>query len=139
MPVFKSKNKVKLQRPKRKVKVKDLIYLAAYLDGEGCFTTESKGLTAYVTCNATYRPTMLWIVETFGGTLTIKPTKDDHHKTQWAWYKGPPDCYVLCSLLTPYLKEKKKQAELIVEHQSASFKKKKRIRQQLKKLKHANL
>lgn len=96
----------------------DLIYLAGYLDGEGCFTLAgTQNGTVSIHCETTCKPTIRWIADTFGGNfeeLLVK--RKSNHRPTYRWtVNGRKGAVQLCSALLPYLKEKRQQAALLVE------------------------
>lgn len=102
---------------------RDLIYLAAFIDGEGTITarnivspaTGRPALHCRVIVANSHEPVMAWIKETFGGGLSNPRTvRSVKHKPVSTWYVGGPPAITLCKRLLPYLKVKRRQAEIVI-------------------------
>jgi len=91
----------------------DLVYLAGFLDGEGCFQAYEKKMA--ISCTNTYKPTLDWIKQTFGGNISTKKSREDRpsYKNQYEWAICTNDAKELLSRLIPFLKEKQNQAVLL--------------------------
>lgn len=100
---------------KSDLKETDLIYAAGFLDGEGCFELLGPAHKSCIRIKVynSYKPVIDWFLETFGGSyynagrMSIKP--------MYAWSITGENCVNFCKLIIPFLKEKKRQAEIIVE------------------------
>jgi hypothetical protein len=108
--------------PKKWDKV-DLAYLAGLIDGEGCITLgrtvragqrrgESRTYDSLTIVN-TNRDVLLWVQEVFGGRIHANIKREQGWKTAFSWYATNP-ASVLKAIL-PYLKIKKRQAEIFLE------------------------
>ncbi len=102
---------------------KTLAYMAGYMDGEGCFQANSQDRYIYLSLSNTHKPTLEWIRDTFGGNLSKqKPRKELHYRPIYQWRIWALGAYPLCKALLPYLKEKKEQAEVLIQIQETLFK-----------------
>lgn len=109
----------------------DLSYLAGIIDGEGTIgitelkprykpgdrkqrrkSTSHKPYVAVVMCDETI-PT--WIKGNFGGYLYNYPGRKATHKSTWRWCMNNRPAAEFCSIVRPYLKLKKPQADLVVQ------------------------
>ena len=101
----------------------DLAYFAGIVDGEGTVTVLSsvnpKTGTRSVSCRLmvpnTYQPLIVWLAETFGGRVSHygKP-RSEKHKQVYMWYVSAKRSVQLCELILPYLKVKRRHAEIVV-------------------------
>tara|TARA_R110002020_G_scaffold168090_1_gene356764 strand:+ start:18350 stop:18742 length:393 start_codon:yes stop_codon:yes gene_type:complete len=89
-----------------------LAYLAGYIDGEGCFTVSSG---TRIAVSNTYIPGLLKMQERWGGSVRRMSGTNPNARTGWQWQLGGENCRHLLRLLLPYLKEKRDQAELVLE------------------------
>lgn len=104
--------------------IEDVIYLAGYLDGEGCFWAyqDDHSLRYGIVCENTHRPTIEWIASTFGGSITQVSGKKENHRTTYRWAIVGKQARELAECLIPYLKEKANQAVVIIAlHQTAAY------------------
>jgi hypothetical protein len=102
---------------------RDLIYLAGLVDGEGTITalrqtrvqTGNESIHCRVIVANTYEPLMEWLANTFGGKLSAPhKTRSPLHKPVLTWYVGSTQAVLLCQHLVPYLKVKRRQAEIVI-------------------------
>jgi hypothetical protein len=102
---------------------RDLIYLAGFIDGEGTITalrqtrvqTGNESMSFRVMLANSHEPVMRWIYETFGGGLSNpRSVRSVKHKPVMTWYIGAYEALALCHRLLPYLKVKRRQAEIII-------------------------
>jgi hypothetical protein len=101
----------------------DIAYFAGIMDGEGSIYIQRRlhrGSTDYFPrfqVGNTDLVLMTWIKETFGGTLYEKRrlSAPEHWKAQYEWFSTRPLLDVLLPLITPYLKTKRRQAEIMME------------------------
>jgi hypothetical protein len=109
---------------------RDLIYMAGLIDGEGTitanYTTSPATGRGAIHCRVivanTHRGVMQWVHETFGGHLNApSPVRKSNHKPVQTWYAGSSEAVHLCQRLLPYLKIKRRQAEILIELGSLSF------------------
>lgn len=102
----------------------DLIYLAGYLDGEGCFWAyqDSHSLRYGIACENTHRPTVEWIAQTFGGSVVVVKGKKSNHRTTYRWAVVGKQARTLCEELVPHLREKARQAIILIAlNQTSSY------------------
>lgn len=91
----------------------DLIYLAGYLDGEGCFWIYKSKIG--ISCANTHRPTIEWLQRTFGGSIRAETRqKKINHRRIYSWQIVSKDAAAVCAAVVPYLKEKAPQAALLL-------------------------
>lgn len=57
---------------------------------------------------------MQWIQDHFGGSLNLEQRSNAKHQPVWRWLASMSDLDLILSSLIPYLKTKKRQAELFV-------------------------
>lgn len=91
----------------------ELAYFAGFLDGEGCFAYYgSPRLTAV----NTYLPVLKELQVAFGGTWMMRATrKSTDHRTCYSWSVHGDTAVKTISALLPYLREKRGQAQLVLE------------------------
>lgn len=93
----------------------DLIYAAGFLDGEGCFTAYGPNAKITVAAENTYKPVIVWLHNTFGGTLSNKnKVRKEHHRGTYRWTLVEKQAEEFCKIIVPYLKEKANQALLLM-------------------------
>lgn len=116
----------------------DLAYLAGYLDGEGCFMFQER--TATVSVSTTYPHILHWIKSLFHGTIALKHPRQGHKRAAYSWRIYGSNAERLCNMVLPYLKEKRRQAELVLQAKgsSANSEARKAAQDELKKLKRIN-
>lgn len=102
---------------------RDLIYMAALVDGEGTITarqttspvTGREAIHCRVIVANSYAPLMTWLSDAFGGKLSEpRTTRSIKHKPVMTWYVGSSEAIRLCVRLLPYLKVKRRQAEIVI-------------------------
>lgn len=92
----------------------DKSYAAGFLDGEGCFTMRSDGTITIIISN-TYKPIISWFIKNFRGTVhKRKDRRKETYKTVFRWQTVSKNAFEVCATLFPYLKEKSKQAKLLM-------------------------
>lgn len=104
----------------------DLIYAAAFMDGEGSFMCKSKSYcNPRVQAIVTYLPTLEWLRAEFGGGITVRDMEktrkwrgalaNNAHPDKWKqayhWYIDGMAAAEFTSAILPYLKEKHDRAE----------------------------
>lgn len=116
----------------------DLAYLAGYLDGEGCFLFQER--TAVVTISNTYPHVLHWIKSMFHGTISLKHSMNGRTRAAYSWRVYGSNAERICKMVMPYLKEKKRQAELVLQAReaSANSESRKAAMEELKRLKRIN-
>lgn len=99
----------------------DIQYIAGFVDGEGCIyaqVRENNRLDTRLTVTNTDLKTLLEIQEFFGcGKIREKSrsAKDIYTKICYVWEVWAKEAAVVIKQLLPFLRQKKKQAELILE------------------------
>lgn len=88
-------------------------YVAGYLDGEGCFGTDSKG-RIFVSVSNTYPKTLLDLKAAFGGSVA-KKSDQVRNRTAWYWRVHGDNALAVCSHVVPFLKEKREQAMILMD------------------------
>ena len=96
----------------------ELSYLAGLFDGEGCILVyKAKSKQQYharLQVMITYYPTLLDFQRYFGGNLS---KAGNNGKQVYSWYvEGTSNVLMICKSLLPYLREKKVQAEVMIEY-----------------------
>lgn len=91
------------------METEDIIYAAAFLDGEGCFTM-GHNCKPVVACENTYAPIIKWLHYLFGGSLTTTHPRNPKHRPTLRWAVVCHDAEEVCLTVLPYLKEKAQQA-----------------------------
>lgn len=92
----------------------DFAYIAGYFDGEGCFYIYND--RAYIVCENTHEPTVRWLREKLGGTVVQKTKARPRRRAVYRWIACTNRAVAICQYLTPYLKEKMRQAAMIIAH-----------------------
>lgn len=109
---------------------RDLIYLAGIVDGEGTITsmnhvsraTGNPSMHLRMSVANTDPGLMQWLYETFGGTVNApRPTRSPRHKPVQLWYVNAGSAVALCQRLLPYLKIKRRHAEILIALFSLTF------------------
>jgi len=99
-------------------------YIAGFIDGEGYFGIlknrcrtggrREDYYTAVLKIGNTDKDIIYWLKNSFGGTIWIRDA-DDTHKTVYQWTLETKKLVPFIDKIYPYLKIKKKQAELLRE------------------------
>ena len=90
----------------------DLAYVAGYMDGEGCFRANKGNLAISIT--NTYPHILNDIQQLFGGRVHMKK-RQGNGRTTFSFDIYGESAREMARLLLPHLKEKKAQAELVLE------------------------
>lgn len=95
---------------------------------------------ATVCVSTTYPHILHWIKSLFHGTVSLKHPMDDKRRAAYSWRVHGSNASRLCKMILPYLKEKKRQAELVLQAREASSSSelRKAAEEELKKLKRIN-
>lgn len=93
----------------------DLIYLAGFLDGEGCFSIHRQKII--ITCANCYKPIIDWLKQEFGGVVNKREARKETHRVCYSWRVVSGDACALLEQIVPYLREKQSQALLLLEYQ----------------------
>lgn len=108
-----------------KADVATLAYLAGIIDGEGHIginvnlknpqrRTSPRYQSELVIVNSD-KPLFEWLAENFGGAVGPRKKAEDHHKQTWRWKVGDKQAATILEAVLPYLRIKRKQAELLIE------------------------
>lgn len=97
----------------------DLAYIAGFLDGEGCFSTQRNSQASIrITVSNTYKPVLDWLQENFGGNVRPhyknKSKIKKNHRPVYVWDIMGKGAEYLCKIIAPFLKEKTEQALLLI-------------------------
>lgn len=91
----------------------ELAYFAGFVDGEGCFGYYT---TPRVAVTNTYLPVLKELQAAFGGTWSLRGNRSpDVHRTCYAWVITGGHALNAVALLLPYLREKRPQAQLLLD------------------------
>ena len=89
----------------------DLVYVAGYLDAEGCFRFHQSPV---ISVSNTYPYTLMFLQTCFGGTIRDKKSKPEH-RTAYEWYASGDNARNCIRMVHPFLKEKQEQASLLLQ------------------------
>jgi hypothetical protein len=104
----------------------ELAYIAGVLDSDGCFTIRVDTWRTRVHGHSPSSQEVISIVQCereavdlarklFGGTITIQKQKNEKHRPMFRWRCSTKQAEKACKVLLPYLRIKKRQAEIILE------------------------
>ena len=105
--------------------VEVLAYTAGYFDGEGCVSIQTVKPTkpgrpirhiAKVCVGSTDYAMILWLQVEFGGHVFPKSRTHAKCKAVWGWQANNALAQSFCEMLLPYLRTKKRQAELLIRY-----------------------
>ena len=100
------------------MKKDDLIYLAGIVDGEGCvsvsYKTKARHERIRLTVSNTDRNLIDWLTSRVGGCVS-KNQGRGNRKPAYHWEVYTDNAFKLLTELLPYLKLKKRQAELCLQ------------------------
>lgn len=105
-------------------RTEDLAYLAGFADGEGSITIfqyRGRDQLRFDVYN-TQREVLDWIADTFGGCVHEVGRSREGWKQEYVWAPGPQLAATILEACLPYLKVKRKQAELFISHAATSRK-----------------
>lgn len=88
-------------------------YFAGFIDGEGSFGHYND--TPRVAVSNTHLPVMKDLQRVFRGTWHLRDTKTDRHRTCYAWVVYGDNARALCRTLLPHLREKQRQAQILLD------------------------
>ena len=98
-------------------KKEDIIYTAGLIDADGCITT-CPPYNFRITLSNTNKDILTWLKSIFGGNINNQfLPKNPNHNPAWKWvisYKKGVLKFLEMSY--PYLKIKKKQAKVVINH-----------------------
>lgn len=89
----------------------DLVYAAGYLDAEGCFRFHK---SPCVSVSNTYPYTLMFLRNMFGGSIRTKQT-EPQCRTAFEWTAFGDNARMCVARVLPFLREKKPQAEILIE------------------------
>ena len=93
-------------------------YLAGFIDGDGCITFKipqrKSQLFPQLSAGGTYEPILRDIKEQFGGSVSSYKAHDPKNKDAWTWIVSSRKAYDMIYQLYPFLRIKRKQAELVM-------------------------
>lgn len=106
----------------------DAAYIAGILDGEGCISItfreprevsreKNSQVMIQVRVAMTDYETIKWLAEVTGSADKVfyYASKVTHHKDRWTWAPTLAQAYEIISQCLPYMKTKKRQAEIFLE------------------------
>ncbi len=100
-------------------KKEKLIYLAGFVDGEGCLTTNRTSQNGRyrpsLRVSGTYEPIMKWMKRWFGGNYYVIHARTGQTKETYDWVLSTNKAIKLIEALMPYLKVKKEEAKVFVQ------------------------
>jgi hypothetical protein len=98
----------------KKMKIKDLAYIAGIIDGEGgfCVSKINNGYRSYICISNTDIKLMKYLQKNLKGSLRVQQRKI-HHKPVYRLYLNPNAVRKIIDSLIPYLLVKKEQAILV--------------------------
>lgn len=100
----------------------DLAYIAGFIDGEGCICVHRRGkvgekeksIYAFIVTIANTDKSVIQYLHSVLGGCIANNNKRNGHKTCYVLHLNPRKAYKLLKKLLPYLRVKKKQAELAI-------------------------
>ena len=95
-------------------------YLAGLLDGEGYFGIYIVRNKHYISCvkmASTDKEIIKWLKESFGGYFYERKFDNDDWKDAYTWTLTDKKVVPFLKKITPYLKIKRKQAEIILKRE----------------------
>ena len=92
----------------------DLAYVAGFVDGEGCLYTEKSNARLEIT--NTNPHILLWVASKFGGSIRICNKTTVNRRACWRYVALGSTATTICKLVAPWLKDKKRQAELLLKY-----------------------
>ena len=118
------------------VTIKELAYIAGFIDGEGCIQANSSGRLVVQVGNTVKAPLQL-IQDIFGGSVRLYARdKKEEHKPVYRYAIGSLPAIKMLTMLLPYLIVKREQAVLGIALNDAPFHKRVDIAVKLRILKH---
>lgn len=88
-----------------------IAYLAGYLDGEGCFTVWH-GTTAAISVSNTFPYVLEALRREWGGSI-MRKSGTKNGRTAWEWRVWGDKAIDVARMVSPYLVEKRVQADLM--------------------------
>jgi hypothetical protein len=103
-------------------------YIAGLVDGEGyvCFNygylaKRRPGIElveTYIRVTNSYKPVLVYLQSTLGGSIHPNKPKNPKHKMIWAWKLSSRPTFTLLSRMAPYLQIKRELANLILKNKA---------------------
>jgi len=103
------------------------IYVAAFMDGEGCIRIKKQKYktvhgykptyTTYIVVANTNQLIINWIKDMFGGRIWCQNRKNEKWKPCYMWNISSTDAGNFLKMLLPYISLKREQALVCIEHQ----------------------
>lgn len=107
----------------------DLAYIAGFMDGEGTIGMKREqrrsvsggySYQAYITAANTDPVVIEWLYSLFGGNIRKRPINPGFSSPNakphlYVWAVGAKTAVAICELLLPYLRMKRRQAEILLE------------------------
>ena len=97
----------------------DILYLAGFLDGEGCFSISHNGSGNVHTLSVeqTDQRVLEWCAATFGGTVRSKVRRAESRECTFEWFLRRKEPLIrLLRALVPHLKVKLVPASILLEY-----------------------
>jgi hypothetical protein len=101
-------------------------YFAGFFDGEGCFNIrvnhpkrkpEASHYMCKICCTNTCETIIKWLKETFGGSYHSRQ-RIERHKPVFMWSLSGPSMVEVLHAIYPYLRSRKKQADVMLRFRS---------------------
>lgn len=93
----------------------EIAYLAGYTDGEGCISI-ADGSTIMVSVETCYPKIVHRYYQLFGGHFTRYSKRSKNKRPSFRWRAYAKTAYLAIQTLLPFLREKKRQAELCLKY-----------------------
>lgn len=107
------------------MKKADLAYIAGFIDGEGCISIERNRYAegkykkiVSLTVTNTEEWICQWLKLCWGGRVTLRKMEKVNYLPQWNWVVRRAQAVEVLKAILPYLKIKKRQAEVAIGFQS---------------------
>jgi hypothetical protein len=112
-------------------------YISGLIDGEGSIFMEKneKRYNIIINCSNTNKKIIYWLYSIFGGHVYTRKSKGNH-KESYIWRIRKEASTNFLNQISPYLRVKKKQANLVYEFLTSDNKNKELIYHEIKKLNH---
>ena len=93
----------------------EIAYLAGYTDGEGCICV-ADGSTIMVSVETCYPKIVHRYYQLFGGHFSRYDREEKNSRPSFRWRAYAETAYLAIRTLLPFLREKKRQAELCLKY-----------------------
>lgn len=106
-----------------KVDDTELAYFAGFLDGEGTFLihrAHDRYYKSRISCGNTYLMVLERLKRIFGGSIIKRPIQPNR-KPFFVWYVDGHRASDVAKQLLPFLREKKLQAEIIIDYEASRY------------------